>query len=245
VDDKYFAQGSESCVHDSSSVDWQNYIEIWTASNLLTGIKNSVIISASVLVLSTLTSTMAAFSFSKLNFPFKNTIFVMLLTTIMVPIVVLLVPLYTIFTKIGWIDTLLPMIIPVSLCNINVIFFLRQYMTGLPQNLLNAVKIDGCGYFGAYWRIFLPLSKTAIVANVIMLFMVTWNDYFGPLIFTHSESKQTLQVAIAMLNSHYIQQTDVPLMMTASLIAILPVLILFIVAQKYFTESFAMTGIKG
>lgn len=226
-------------------VDWQNYIEIWTASNLLTGIKNSVIISASVLVLSTLTSSMAAFAFSKLNFPFKNTIFVMLLTTIMVPIVVLLVPLFVIFTKIGWIDTLLPMIIPVSLCNINVIFFLRQYMTGLPRDLLDASKIDGCGYFGAYWRIYLPLSKPAIVANVIMLFMATWNDYFGPLIFTHSESKQTIQVAIAMLNSHYIQQTDVPLMMTASLIAILPVLILFIVAQKYFTESFAMTGIKG
>lgn len=118
-------------------------------------------------------------------------------------------------------------------------------MTGLPKDLLDAAKIDGCGYFSAYWRIFLPLSKPAIVANVIMLFMTTWNDYFSPLIFTHSESKQTVQVAIAMLNSHYIQQTDVPLMMTASVIAILPVLILFIACQKYFTESFAISGIKG
>jgi len=226
-------------------VNWQNYIEIWTASNLLTGIKNSVIISVSVLVFCTLTSSMAAFSFSKLRFPFKNAIFVMLLTTIMVPLVVLLVPLFIIYTKVGWIDTLLPMIVPVSMCNIITIFFLRQYMTGLPRDLLDAAKIDGCGHFGAYWRIFLPLSKPAIVANVILLFMITWNDYFGPLVFTHSESKQTVQVAIAMLNSHYIQQTDVPLMMTASLVAILPVLILFIFAQKYFTESLAMTGIKG
>lgn len=226
-------------------VDWQNYIEIWTASNLLTGIKNSVIISVSVLVFCTLTSSMAAFSFSKLRFPFKNAIFVMLLTTIMVPLVVLLVPLFIIYTKVGWIDTLLPMIVPVSMCNIITIFFLRQYMTELPRDLLDAAKIDGCGYFGAYWRIFLPLSKPAIVANVILLFMTTWNDYFGPLVFTHSESKQTVQVAIAMLNSHYIQQTDVPLIMTASLVAILPVLILFIFAQKYFTESLAMTGIKG
>ncbi len=226
-------------------VNWQNYVKIWTSSNLLTGIKNSCIISASVLVFCTLTSSMAAFAFSKLNFRFKNTIFVMLLTTMMVPLVVLLVPLFIIYTKIGWIDTLLPMIVPASLCNINIIFFLRQYMTGLPRDLLDAAKIDGCGYFGAYWRIYLPLSKPAIVANVIMLFMATWNDYFGPLVFTNSESKQTIQVAIAMLNSHYIQQTDIPLMMTASLIAILPVLILFIVCQKYFTESFAMTGIKG
>ncbi len=226
-------------------VNWQNYVKIWTSSNLLTGIKNSCIISASVLVFCTLTSSMAAFAFSKLNFRFKNAIFVMLLTTMMVPLVVLLVPLFIIYTKIGWIDTLLPMIVPASLCNINIIFFLRQYMTGLPRDLLDAAKIDGCGYFGAYWRIYLPLSKPAIVANIIMLFMATWNDYFGPLVFTHSESQQTIQVAIAMLNSHYIQQTDIPLMMTASLIAILPVLILFIICQKYFTESFAMTGIKG
>ena len=226
-------------------IDLKNYVDIWTASNLLIGIRNSCIISASVLVLSTFTSSMAAFAFSKLNFPFKDAIFLLLLTTMMVPFVVLLVPLFGIYTKIGWIDTLLPMIIPASLCNINIIFFLRQYMTGLPKDLMDAAKIDGCGYFGTYWRIFLPLSKPAIVANVIMLFMVTWNDYFGPLVFTHSESKQTIQVAIAMLNSHYIQQTDIPLMMAASLIAILPVLIMFIAAQKYFIESFAMTGIKG
>ena len=224
---------------------WENYIKIWTASNLLIGIKNSCIISASVLVFCTLSSTMAAFAFSKMHFRFRNAIFVMLLTTMMVPIVVLLVPLFVIYSKIGWIDTLLPMIIPASLCNINIIFFMRQYMMGLPSELLDAAKIDGCGYFGAYWRIFLPLSKPAIIANIIMLFMATWNDYFAPLVFTNSESKQTVQVAIAMLNSHYIQQTDIPLMMTASLIAILPVLILFIICQKYFTESFALTGIKG
>ena len=228
-----------------SPAKWENYIKIWTASNLLTGIKNSCIISVSVLIFSTLSSTMAAFAFSKMHFRLRNTIFVMLLTTMMVPLVVLLVPLFIIYSKIGWIDTLLPMIIPASLCNINVIFFMRQYMMGLPSELLDASKIDGCGYFGAYWRIFLPLSKPAIIANIIMLFMMTWNDYFAPLVFTNSTSKQTVQVAIAMLNSHYIQQTDIPLMMTASLIAILPVLILFIICQKYFTESFALTGIKG
>lgn len=226
-------------------VKWENYVRIWTASNLLTGIKNSVIVTSIVLLVNTFTSTMAAFSFSKLKFRGRTALFIMLLTTMMVPFAVILVPLFIIYTKFGWIDTLLPLIVPASLCNINIIFFMRQYMTGLPKDLLDAAKIDGCGYFSAYWRIFLPLSKPAIVANVIMLFMTTWNDYFSPLIFTHSESKQTVQVAIAMLNSHYIQQTDVPLMMTASVIAILPVLILFIACQKYFTESFAISGIKG
>lgn len=226
-------------------VDWRNYVDIWSAANIITGIKNSAIISISVLTLSTLTSTMAAFSFAKLDFPCKNVIFIALLATMMVPSVVLLVPQFLMYTRFQWIDTLLPMIVPACLCNINNLFFLRQFISGLPNGYLDAAKIDGCSYFRAYWRIYLPMCKPAIIANAIMLFMGTWNDYFGPLIFTHSESKQTIQVAIAMLSSHYEQQTDIPLVMCASLIAVLPVLILFITCQKYFTESFAMTGIKG
>ena len=226
-------------------VDWKNYVDIWSAANLITGIKNSAIISICVLTLSTLTSTMAAFSFAKLDFPCKNVIFIALLSTMMVQGVVLLVPQFLMYTKFKWIDTLLPMIVPACLCNINNLFFVRQFISGLPSGYLEAAKIDGCGYFGTYWKIYLPMCKPAIIANAIMLFMGTWNDYFGPLIFTHSESKQTIQVAIAMLSSHYEQQTDIPLVMCASLIAVLPVLILFITCQKYFTESFAMTGIKG
>lgn len=226
-------------------VDWKNYADVWSAANLVTGIKNSAIISLTVLALSTLTTSMAAFAFAKLDFPGKNVIFLMLLATMMVPGVVLLVPQFVMYSKIKWIDTLLPMIVPASLCNINNIFFLRQFMIGLPSGYLDAAKIDGCSYFGAYRRIFLPLCKPAIISNAIMLFMATWNDYFGPMIFTHSDSRQTIQVAIAMLSSHYEQQTDIPLVMCASLIAVLPVLILFITCQKYFTDSFAMSGIKG
>lgn len=226
-------------------VDWQNYRDVWSAANLITGIKNSCVITFSVMAFSTLTSSMAAFAFAKLRFPGKNVIFMMLLATMMVPTVVLLVPDFIIYTKLKWIDTLLPMIIPASLCNVSNIFFMRQFMIGLPSGYLDAAKIDGCGYFRAYSRIFLPLCKPAIITNAIMLFMSTWNDYLNPLLFTHSESKQTVQVAIAMLNSHYEQQTDIPMVMAASMIAILPVLILFITCQKYFTDSLALTGIKG
>jgi len=225
--------------------DWKNYQEIWTASNLLVGARNSCIVTSIVLICSTITSSMAAFSFSKLDFPGKNIFFLMLLSTMMVPVVVLLVPQFIIYTKFKWIDTLLPLIVPASLCNVNNIFFMRQYLTGLPSDYLEASRIDGCSYYRAYWNIYLPLCKPAIMANAIMLFMGTWNDYFGPLIFTHSESKQTIQVAIAMMSSHYEQQTDIPLVMAASLIAVLPVLVLFITCQKYFTDSFAMSGIKG
>ncbi len=168
-----------------------------------------------------------------------------MLSTMMIPFVVLLVPQYIIYTKIRWINTLLPLIIPGALGNVSMIFFIRQYMMGLPTELLEAAKIDGCGYFRIYWNVFLPLSKPAIISNIIMIFMATWNDYFAPMIFINDAKKQTVQVVIAMLNSYHETQTDIPVVMAASLIAVLPVLILFITCQKHFTESFAMTGIKG
>ena len=226
-------------------VDWENYRDIWSAANLLTGIKNSLIVTVLVLLFSTLTSSMAAFAFAKLKFPAKRIIFLMLLSTMMVPAAVLFVPQYIVYTKLHWIDTLLPLIIPASLCNISNTFFLRQFMTGLPSAYLDAAKIDGRSYFGAYLRIFLPLCKPAIITNAIMLFMATWNDYMNPMIFIHSDKRQTIQVAIAMMSSHYEQQTDIPLVMAASLIALLPVLILFITCQKYFVDSVAITGVKG
>lgn len=226
-------------------VDWKNYVEIWTHSNLLSGIKNSTIVSACVLLFGTFSSTMSAFAFAKLDVPGKNVLFICLLSSMMIPFVVLLVPQYIIYSKIRWINTLLSLIIPGSLGNVSMLFFLRQYMMGLPTELLEAAKIDGCGYFKIYYRIFLPLSKPAIVSNIIMTFMGTWNDYLGPMIFVNDKKKQTVQVAIAMLNSYHETQTDVPLVMAAALIAILPVLILFIVCQDYFTDSFAISGLKG
>jgi len=226
-------------------LDWKNYIEIWTESNLLTGMKNSAIVSLGVVIFGTFTTTLSSFAFAKLDFPFKKTIFMCILSSMMIPFVVLLVPQYIIYTKIKWINTLLPLIIPGALGNVSMLFFLRQYMMGLPTELLEAAKIDGCNYFAIYYKIFLPLSKPAIVSNIIMVFMATWNDYFAPMIFVNDAKKQTVQVAIAMLNSYHETQTDIPLIMAAALVAILPVLILFIICQKYFTESFALSGIKG
>lgn len=226
-------------------VDWNNFIELWKESNLLSGIKNSTIVSICVVVFGTFTSSLSAFAFAKLDVPFKKTLFLCVLSSMMIPFVVLLVPQYIIYSKIKWINTLLPLIIPGSLGSVSMIFFLRQYMMGLPSELLEAAKIDGCSYFKIYYRVFLPLSKPAIISNIIMVFMATWNDYFGPMIFINDNKKQTVQVVIAMLSSYHETQTDVPLVMAAALIAVAPVLILFIICQKYFTESFAMTGIKG
>jgi multiple sugar transport system permease protein len=226
-------------------IDWANYVEVWNIVPLGTGLRNSLIVTTLVVVVGTLSSTMAAFAFAKLDFPHKRTIFVALLATIMVPIVVLIIPQFLLYVEIGWIDTLLPLIVPGLLGNVTMIFFLRQYMLGLATDLLEAAKLDGAGFFRIYWSIFLPLCKPAIAANVIIVFMATWNDYLGPLIFTNSPENATVQLVIASFSAYYQEQTDFPMVMTASIIAVVPVVILFTAAQKYFVDSFAFSGIKG
>jgi multiple sugar transport system permease protein len=228
-----------------SPVDWANYVEVWNIVPLATGLLNSLIVTTLVVVVGTLSSTMAAFAFAKLSFPYKRALFVALLSTLMVPIVVLIIPQFLLYVELGWIDTLLPLIVPGLLGNVTMIFFLRQYMLGLASELLEAAKLDGAGFFRIYWSIFLPLCKPAIAANVIIVFMATWNDYLGPLIFTHSPENATVQLVIASFSSYYAEQTDFPMIMTASIIAVLPVIVLFTAAQRYFVDSFAFSGIKG
>lgn len=226
-------------------VDWANYLEVWDVAPLATGLLNSFIVTSVVVVVGTFSSTMAAFAFAKLEFPHKQKIFIALLATMMIPMIVLIIPQFLVFAQIRWIDTLLPLIVPAMLGNITMIFFLRQYMLGLASELLDSAKIDGAGFVRIYWSIFLPLCKPAIAANVIIVFMATWNDYLGPLIFTNSPKNSTVQLVIASLNSYYAEQTDFPIVMAASIIAVLPVVIAFAIAQKYFVDSFAFSGIKG
>ncbi|WP_217178734.1 carbohydrate ABC transporter permease [Streptomyces sp. AC495_CC817] len=225
-------------------IDVANYAEVWEVAPLATGLLNSTIVTVSVVVVGTFSSTMAAFAFAKLDFPHKRTLFVALLATMMVPAVVLIIPQFLAFAELGWIDTLLPLIVPAMLGNITMIFFLRQYMFGLSDELMDAAKLDGAGFLRIYWSIFLPLCKPAIAANVIIVFMGTWNDYMGPLIFTNSPENSTVQLVIASLTSYYAEQTDFPIVMAASIIAVLPVVLLFIGAQRYFVDSFAISGIK-
>lgn len=226
-------------------VDWANYLEVWDVAPLARGLLNSALVTVLVVVVGTFSSTMAAFAFAKLEFPHKRAIFLGLLATIMIPVIVLLIPQFLVYAEIGWIDTLLPLIVPGLLGNVTMIFFLRQYMLGLASELLEAAKLDGAGYLRIYWSVFLPLCRPAIAANVIIVFMATWNEYLAPLIFTHSPENSTVQLVIASLNSFYAEQTDFPMIMAASIIAVLPVVIVFTALQRYFVDSFAFSGIKG
>jgi multiple sugar transport system permease protein len=224
---------------------WNNYADVWNKAPLLTGFMNSLIIVVSVLSVGLFVSAMAAYAFSKFEFPFKDSIFLCLLGTMMIPYSVVMIPQFIGFSHLNWVDTLLPLIVPGLFGNIVTIFFFRQFMQGgIPSDLIDAAKIDGANYFRSFVTVALPIVKPAIAAQAALGFMGIWNDFLGPIIYLHSPEKQTIQVIIASLQSNYISQANYPNMMAASLIALVPVVLVFFFCQRYFIESLSISGLK-
>ena len=221
------------------------YSEVLAKPEFIRGVRNTLMVAVPVLVVGGFASSLAAFSFSKLRFRGKNGIFLGLLATMMIPFAVVMIPQYVMFTKMGWTNGLLPLIIPGLFGNVSMIFFLRQNLTSIPSALVEAAKIDGCGYFRMYYQIFLPLMKGALMTQIILWFMGIWNDYLAPTIFIQDEDWFTLQVVIRSFNSYYAVNSDYPLIMAASVLAILPTLLLFFFFQRYIIESMAVSGVKG
>ncbi|MBE6070614.1 MAG: carbohydrate ABC transporter permease [Clostridium butyricum] len=228
-----------------TEINWSKYSEIWTKGPLLSGLVNSLKVCLSVTIVGTFTSSLAAFAFAKLHFPYKNQIFLALLGTMMIPFAIIMIPQFIIFSKIGWVDTLKPLIIPGLFGNVSMIFFLRQYMQGIPTDLIEAARIDGCSFFKIFYKIIFPLSGPAISAQIILWFMGIWNDYLAPSIYINTPERMTIQTVIQSFNATYAIQTDYPLIMAASVMSMLPIIIVFIVFQKWIIESIAISGVKG
>ncbi|WP_227468147.1 carbohydrate ABC transporter permease [Microbacterium sp. YJN-G] len=225
-------------------VVWENYARVWTAGPLASGILNSVIVSVSVTVVGTLTSAIAAFAFAKMRLPFKNVIFLVLLSAIMIPFPTIMIPQFKMFGDAGLVDTLWPLILPGLFGNIVMIFFLKQYLDSVPDSIIEAATLDGAGYLRIFFTLIFPAIRPAIAAQFILWFMAVWNDYLAPIIYLNSPDKQTLQLVIASFNATYASQTDYPLIMAASFIALIPVLAVFVIFQKQIIESVALTGAK-
>ncbi|MBQ4378104.1 MAG: carbohydrate ABC transporter permease [Treponema sp.] len=225
---------------------WANYFKrVWQMEPALQrGILNSIIISVSTIVVGTFVSSLAAFSYSKLRFPGKAKLFLAELATMMIPFSVIMIPQFIIYARIGWVNTWLPLIIPGMLGNVGMIFFLRQYMSGIPTSVIESARIDGAGYFRIFLQIMLPNAKPAIAAQGILWFMGAWNDYFAPSIYLHDDALLTVQVMISRLNAMYAINTDYPLLLTASVISLLPIIIVFIIFQRQIIASVALSGLK-
>ncbi len=220
------------------------YSEVLNKGEFIRGVMNTMMVEIPVLIIGGFTSSLAAFAFAKMQFRGKGALFLMLLATIMIPFAVVMIPQYVLFTKLHWTNSLLPLIIPGCFGNVSMIFFLRQNLLSIPSDLMDAAKLDGCTYFGCYYRVFLPLMKGALGTQLMLWFMGIWNDYLAPTIFLRSEKLWTLQVVIRSFNSYYAIQSDYALIMAASVIAMLPTLVLFFLFQRVIVESIAISGIK-
>lgn len=225
---------------------WNNYVDIFSDSQFYNGVINSVIVAVPTLIIGCFTSSLAAFAFAKLRFRGKNVFFMCLLATMMIPFASIMIPQYVMFSKVGLLNTLLPLILPGALGNISVIFFLRQNLAGIPSTLVEAALIDGCGYFKIYYAIFLPLMKGSLATQAILWFMGIWNDYLAPQVFVgRTQRLYTLQLVIMKYFEDNATVANYPKIMTASVFSMLPTLILFFVFQRFIIESVALSGIKG
>jgi len=228
-----------------SDPQWDTFVRMWSEAPVLSGFRNSFVVATSVTVVGSVTSAIAAFALAKLRLPGKNAIFLGLLTGLMIPYPTIMIPQFVMFSRLHWIDTLLPLIVPLLFGNIIMIFFVRQYLETVPDSLIEAAKIDGASYLTIFGRMIVPMIRPAIAAQFILWFMTIWNDYLAPILYLNSPSKQTLQVVIANLNVEFATQRDYPLIMAASFVALLPILVVFLVFQRQIIESVALTGTKG
>ncbi|MHB0877783.1 MAG: carbohydrate ABC transporter permease [Anaerolineae bacterium] len=220
-----------------------NYAETWQKLPFGAFVRNTVIITACATVGFVLASTMAAYAFSRLRFKGRNVYFAMLLSTMMLPGQVTLIPQFILFKNLGWLNTFLPLIVPAFAGSAFYIFLLRQFMMTLPLALDEAARIDGASPPRVLWSVLLPLAKPAIATVTVFSFMHNWNDFFGPLIYLTDQRKMTLAVGLQRFRGQY--DTDYAHMMAGSLVAILPVLVVFFLAQDLFVQSIALTGMKG
>ena len=221
---------------------FQNYANAWTSVPFDTGYINSTIITVSVVLANLLTCSMAAYAFARIEFPFRKTLFILFLATLMVPEQVTIIPLYIIIKNLGLIDTLLSLIIPYALFNAFGVFLLRQFIKGLPVDLEEAAIVDGANRWTIYWRIIMPLIRPALAAFGIFTFLFQWNNFFRPLIFLNSIENYTVPLAINFFRGQY--ATDFALLMAGSAISIVPVLIVYIIGQRHIIEGIATTGLK-
>lgn len=227
---------------------WSNYPDALrflppeTKSGLVF-VANTVILAVLSIIGTILASSMVAFSFSRLRWPGRDSLFVVLLATMMLPGAVTMMPVFLIFRWLGWIDTLAPLWVPAFFGSAFNVFMLRQFFLTIPNDLEDAAKIDGCSYFAIYHRIMLPLVKPALAAITIMTFMGSWNNFMGPLIYISSPLKMPLAYALQLFQTAHGGEPG--LLMAASTMMMMPVLVVFFLTQRYFIQGVTLTGIKG
>ncbi|MBI2942160.1 MAG: carbohydrate ABC transporter permease [Chloroflexi bacterium] len=223
---------------------WENYPRAFSVLPFGMFLRNSLTIVVLNLIGVLLTSSMAAFGFSRMRFPLRNLWFALIISTMMLPGVVTLIPTFIVFKSLNWVNTFLPLIVPTFFGGgaFN-IFLFRQFFLTIPYEMDEAARIDGASSFRVYWQIILPLSGPVLASVGIFNVVWNWNDFLHPLIYLHGEERLTVAVGLRLFQGMYWQ--DWSLMMAASTVMLLPMLVLFFVAQRYFVQGVTVTGFGG
>lgn len=228
-------------------VAWRNFYDGWTAMPFTLYLRNTLIITTSCIVGEIVSCSIVAFAFARLRFRGRGVLFLLVLSTMMLPAQVTMIPTYILFGKLHWIDTFAPLIVPGFFATTPFyIFLLRQFFMTIPLELDEAARIDGCGHLRTFAQITLPMSKAALFVIVLLSFVGHWNDFMGPLIYLNSERVRTLVLGLAyFVTSELEGVTQLPYLMAVNLLAMLPCIALFACFQRQFIQGVVITGVKG
>lgn len=224
------------------TIKWENYKKIWTEMPFLTYYANTCKIAITVTIIQLFTCSLAAYAFSKISFPGRDKIFLGYLCTMMIPYQVIMIPQFMIVRNLGLVDTHMALILTAAFSPFGVFLF-RQFFMGIPEELSEAARIDGCSELRIYARIILPLAKPAAASLTIFTFVDRWNDFLGPLIYINSDKMKTLQLGMRNLQTEL--SSSYALLMAAAVCASIPTIIVYLLAQDFFVEGIAATGVKG
>ncbi|MFM1823907.1 MAG: L-arabinose transport system permease protein AraQ [Planctomycetota bacterium] len=230
-----FANYAEA-IRETGSTPWWGFLDALT---------NSIVVTVLVVVGTVVSSSLVGYAFARLRFRGSRPLFLVMLGTMMLPGQVTMIPLFLLFREFGWIDSILPLVVPAYFGNAFFIFMYRQFIAQVPESLVEAARVDGLGHLAIWWRIVLPLCRPVTAICAVFTFIGTWNDFLGPLIYLHSDESQTLAVALNGFKNQYGGLDDVHLLMALSVLTMIPCIVLFLAAQKTFVEGLARGAVKG
>ncbi len=226
----------------TSNMNLTGYKTIWARIPFITLYRNTIIFAGTVTVCGCFFGSLAGYAYSKLNFKGKNALFTLCLSSMMIPFQVTMIPLFLELKWMGLYNTMGALILP-RLCGMFEVFMMRNFFLGLPSELQEAARIDGCNEFRIYWNIMLPLCKPAFLSCGLFIFNSNWNDLLFPMVMINDENMRTLQSGLMMLMGTYV--VEYPIMMAGSVLGVMPLLIVYMFLQKYFIQGIAMSGLKG
>jgi ABC-type glycerol-3-phosphate transport system permease component len=226
-----------------SRLELRNFVIPWQRMAFLSFYKNTLILVAFNIVGAILSNAVVAFGFARVRFPGRALLFLIVLSTMMLPGHVTLIPTYVLFSRLGWTNSFKPLIVPTYLGSAFYIFLLRQFYMTISPELDDAARIDGCGWLGIFWRVILPLARPALGVVAIFTFTGNWNNFFGPLIYLNSPKYFPIALGLQLMKDR--ERTDMQLVMAMTLVSLVPVIGLFFIAQRYFIQGIVITGVKG